>query len=53
VYIFSEKLHFEDGKAAKIVFTKPIQVLLNITKDLRDIKKKRRSDVSSCTLWLP
>jgi DNA invertase Pin-like site-specific DNA recombinase len=39
--IFLEKLHFEDGKAANIVFTKPIQVLLNITKDLQRHKKEK------------
>ena len=39
--IFSEKLHFEDGKAAATSFTKPIEILLNISKVLQGSKKEK------------
>ena len=39
--IFSEKLHFEDGKVAAIPFTKGVEILLNASKVLEGRKKEK------------
>lgn len=39
--IFSEKVHFDENKDAAISFTKPIEILLNITKVLQGSKKEK------------
>jgi DNA invertase Pin-like site-specific DNA recombinase len=51
--IFSEKLNFEDGKAANIIFTKPIQVLISITKVLQGYKKEKEVDKDLLYTYAP
>jgi len=41
--LFTQKLHFEEGKVATPEFTYPIFLLLNISKDLREDKKKQEA----------
>ncbi len=52
--IFFEKLHFEEGEAATPVLTKPIEVLLNISKVLQGSKKEKevKNDLLyTCAPW--
>jgi hypothetical protein len=39
--IFSEKVHFENGKAATPKYTIPIEILINASKVLESIKTKK------------
>jgi len=48
--IFSEKVHFENGKAAAPKYTPPIEVLINTRGVLKSSKNKKEviSDLLSC-----
>jgi len=42
--IFSEKIHFNEVKDATIIYTKPIEVILQIFNELQSYKNKKQAN---------